>query len=164
MENSQEFNNLSYFQSAFAPYFKKSVLRMCSTDPYNLHDLPESILDRYSNLDRNQFLVTIYPSGDMWTEENLYRFVDSIEGVSEKATGIIPMAIQLIKVFGRDGRNAVLLTLLIVFLLLWVDLRGIRYALMAMLPLAFGVFWMVGLINLSGMKLSYASLASRRIG
>jgi predicted RND superfamily exporter protein len=84
----------------------------------------------------------------------LYGFVENLESVSEKATGTAPIALALMDVFARDGRHAILLTLLIVFLLLWLDLGGIRYALMAMLPLACGVFWMVGLMYLSGIMLS----------
>jgi len=127
---------------------------MCSEEPIKLEELPETILDRYCNRDRDQFLVTVYPVGDMWQEDVLYGFVENLENVSEKSTGVAPMALALMDVFARDGRNAILLTLLIVFLLLWVDLRGIRYSLMAMLPLACGVFWMVGLMYLSGIMLS----------
>jgi predicted RND superfamily exporter protein len=145
---------LSFFQGRFGPYFKQSVIQMCSVAPIHLEELPETILDRYCNRQRDQFLVTVYPIGDMWQEEVLYGFVENLEAVSEKATGVAPMALALMDVFARDGRNAILLTLLIVFLLLWADLGGIRYSLMAMLPLACGVFWMVGLMYLSGILLS----------
>jgi predicted RND superfamily exporter protein len=145
---------LSVFQRQFAPHYKQSVMQMCSLEPIKIEFLPETILDRYCNRDRNLFLVTVYPIGDMWQEDVLYSFVENLEGVSEKATGVAPMALALMDVFARDGQNAILLTLLIVFLLLWVDLKGIRYALMAMLPLACGVFWMVGLMYLSGIMLS----------
>jgi predicted RND superfamily exporter protein len=62
--------------------------------------------------------------------------------------------VSLLKIFGRDGRNAALLTLAVVFVLLWIDFRKPLYALIAMIPLALGVFWMVGLMNLTGILLS----------
>ena len=46
---------LSKFQQNFAPYFKKSVIKMCSTESIHQDDLPLSILDRYSNKKRDQF-------------------------------------------------------------------------------------------------------------
>ena len=150
--------NFTSFQIAFAPYFKEAVLRMSSTNPIVFDELPLTIQDRYSNRDRTKFLVTAYPAGDMWIEENLYRFAETLQSVSPKATGIGPMALALMEVFGADGRKAVLLTLTIVFILLWVDLRGIRYALMAMIPLACGIFWMVGIMNLSGIQLTIMSV------
>jgi predicted RND superfamily exporter protein len=149
---------LSGFQSVFGPYMKESVITMCRTDPIALEDLPETILDRYSNRNRDQFLVTVYPVGDMWQEEIMYGFVENLEAVSEKATGVAPIGLAIIDIFAKDGRNAILLTLLIVFVLLWVDLGGIRYSLMAMLPLACGVFWMVGLMYLSGIMLSFMTV------
>jgi len=45
-----------------------------------------------------------------------------------------------------------------VFLLLWFDFRRPWYALMAMIPLALGVFWMVGIMQVSGMLLNFMTM------
>jgi len=146
---------LSEFQQNFAPYFQASVIKMSSTQPIRLDDLPVTILDRYSNKKRDQFLVTVFPVGNIWQNaEFLNRFADDLERVSDRATGMPVVFRALIKIIGRDGRNAVLLTLVIVFLLLLVDYRNAGHALIAMIPLALGIFWMVGLMHLVGMKLS----------
>ena len=146
---------LSEFQRNFAPYFKDSVLNMGSTESLQMSDLPVSILDRYGNRDRNQFLVTVFPASHIWKDaEFLRRFVEDLERVSNKATGMPPVFAALVKVIGRDGRNAMILTLFVVFFLLWADFRNPLHALMAMIPLAVGVFWMVGLMKISGMKMT----------
>lgn len=146
---------ISEYQNLFSPYFKEAVLQMSSTESIQLSDLPASILDRYSNRSRDRFLVTIFPSSDIWKNaEFLRRFVDDLESVSDKATGMPPVFQALIQVIGRDGRNAMLLTLVVVFLMLWLDFRNPLHALMAMIPLAVGVFWMVGIMKLSGMMLT----------
>ncbi len=145
----------SRFQGLFAPHFKDSVLRMTETPGIVQADLPGSILDRYSNEGRDQFLISVFPAGNVWTNAPfLKRFVGDLERVSDRATGMPSVFRALIEVIGQDGQNAVLLTLGIVFLLLWVDFRSPGYALMAMIPLAAGVFWMVGLMKLSGMQLT----------
>ena len=149
---------MSGFQRSFAPYFKDSVIRMSSTRPIHLEMLPETILDRYSNPTRELFLVTVYPAGSLYDGEFMNRFAEDVERVSEKATGMAPLMIALLKIFGRDGRNAALLTLAVVFLLLWVDFRKPGHALIAMVPLALGVFWMVGLMNLTGILLSFMTV------
>jgi predicted RND superfamily exporter protein len=150
---------MSGFQAFFAPYFKKSVLGMASTEPLKLEDLPVSILDRYSNKTREQFLVTVFPQGNIWQDaEFLHRFDNDLESVSDKATGMPPVFRALIEIIGRDGRNAVFLTLIIVFLLLLVDFRSPMYALMAMIPLACGVLWMVGLMKLTGQQLTVMNI------
>ncbi len=50
---------LSRVQGAFAPYFQETVLQMSSLEPIRMQDLPDSILDRYSNAARDQFLISI---------------------------------------------------------------------------------------------------------
>jgi predicted RND superfamily exporter protein len=150
---------LSGFQKRFAPYFKRSVIGMASTDPIDLEDLPVSILDRYSNAQREQFLVTVFPRGNIWQDAAfLHRFDNDLESVSNKATGMPPVFRALIEIIGRDGRNAVFLTLVIVFFLLLADFRSPVYALMAMIPLACGVLWMVGLMKLTGQQLTVMNI------
>ncbi len=153
-ENPTAPKGLSAFSERFAPYFKQSVLRMSSTDPVHLDDLPVSILDRYSNRARNLFLITVYPAGSIYDGNFLNRFVDDVERISNKATGTGPLFKALLRIFGQDGRNAILLTLGVVLILLWIDFQSLRHALIAMIPLALGAFWMVGLMYLTGMKLS----------
>lgn len=147
--------NITEFQQIFSPYFKESVLQMSSTESIRLSDLPDSILDRYSNSSRDQFLVTVFPASDIWKNaEFLKRFTGDLESVSDRATGMPPVFQALIRIIGRDGRNAMLLTLVVVFLMLCLDFRNPRHALMAMIPLAAGVFWMVGIMKISGMMLT----------
>jgi predicted RND superfamily exporter protein len=88
----------------------------------------------------------------------LNRFADDVERISDKATGSGPLFKTLLKIFGQDGRNAIILTLIVVFLLLWIDFQNPKHALMALIPLALGVFWMVGIMYLGGMKLSMMSM------
>jgi hypothetical protein len=147
------------FQEIFSPYFKESILQMSSLEPIQLEDMSSSILDRYANQNRTQFLVTIFPSGNIWQDsEFLKQFVENLEGIDENVTGMPPVFRALIEIIGKDGRNAALLTLMVVFLLLWLDYRKPSHALIAMIPLTIGVFWMIGLMSLFGIKLTVMSV------
>ena len=146
---------LSQFQRHFAPHFLDSVVKMSSADPIDITDLPDNILDRYSNRTRDQFLITILPAGHIWQNAKfLDRFVEDLDRVSDKATGMPPVFLSLMRIIGQDGQNAALLTLCVVFLLLCLDFLSPRKALLAMIPLAMGMFWMVGLMHLTGMQLT----------
>jgi predicted RND superfamily exporter protein len=150
---------LGEFQKDFAPYFKNSVIQMSSEEPIQFEDLPVAVLDRYTNEDRTKFLVTIFPADNIWQDaEFLKRFVGDLERVSENTTGMPPVFRALIEIIGRDGRNAILLALVVVFFVLWLDYRKPGHALMAMIPLTVGVFWMVGVMSLAGMKLTVMSV------
>jgi len=132
---------------------------MTSLEKIELEDLPPSILDRYANRNRTQFLVTIFPSGNIWQDTDyLNRFTNDLDRVSEKSTGMPPVMKELFTVIGNDGKNAALLTIFVVFLLLWLDFRSFKYAIIAMIPLIAGVIWMVGLMHLVGMQLTIVNV------
>ncbi len=155
LKNPALFDKMLQFQQNAAPYYKSCVLSMCNPQEITLQDLPPTILDRYSNKSRDKFLITVFPAGNIWQDaEFLDRFVKDLEQVSPKATGMPPVFRALIEIIGKDGRNAAGLTLLVMFLLLWYDFRRPEYALMAMVPLAAGAFWMVGLMKLFGQQLT----------
>ena len=161
LENNQlkSIKGLEEFQKYAAPYFKKTALKMATVENIKFEDLPLSILDRYSNRNRNQFLMTIFPSGNMWQDiDYLNRFTNDLDIVSEKVTGMPPVMKELISVIGNDGKNAALLTILVVFMLLWLDFRKIKYAVIAMIPLVAGFVWMVGLMKLTGMQLTVVNV------
>ncbi|MBA7512361.1 hypothetical protein ES705_04366 [subsurface metagenome] len=161
LENNRQegIKGLEEFQKFEALYFKKTALKMATTENIKFKDLPLSILDRYTNRNRNQFLMTIFPSGNMWQDiDYLNRFTDDLDRVSEKVTGMPPIMKELISVIGNDGKNAALLTILVVFMLLWLDFRKIKYAVIAMIPLVAGFVWMVGLMKLTGMQLTVVNV------
>ena len=146
--------NMNTFQDSYTDYFKSSVLSMAGTSPITLESLPESIVDRYANKDRSLFLTTVLPSGSIWQDfKFLDAFTDDLETISERTTGMPPIFKALMDIIGRDGRNAMMLTLVLVFVILLIDFRHIGFAFMAMLPLAVGVVWMVGLMNTLGLQM-----------
>jgi len=161
LENNRQvgLEGLKEFQKHSAPYFKESVLKMASTENIQINDLPDSVLDRYANVNRTQFLLTVFPADNMWKDINfLTRFTSDLERISPKATGMPPVMQELIRVIGNDGKNAALLTIFVVFLLLWADFRSFKHAIIAMIPLLVGAIWMVGFMHFSGMQLTVVNV------
>jgi predicted RND superfamily exporter protein len=156
---SSVLQGLSEFQREFAPYFKKNILTMCSTESIALNDLPVTVLDQFSNKERDLFMVTIYPEGSLYEDNRiLNKFVDDMDRINAGITGGPPVAVAWMRIAARDGRNAILLTLFIVFALLWIDLGKARYAVLAMIPLILGGFWMVGIMELTGQMLNFMTM------
>jgi len=150
---------LEEFQKYAAPYFKKSALKMAAAENVELDDLPSSILERYANRNRTQFLMTVFASGNMWQDADyLNRFTNDLDRISKKATGMPPVMRELIRIIGNDGKNAALLTILVVFLVLWLDFGSIKYSIIAMIPLLTGFVWMVGSMKLTGMQLTIVNV------
>jgi len=154
MEESQLLERLNAFQNSYADYFTASVLQMTNITPLTLETLPESIVDRYASKDRSLFLTTVLPSGNIWQDRLfLDQFGHELESISDRSTGMPPIMRALFDIIARDGRNAALLTLVLIYLILLLDFRSFRYALLAMLPLAAGAVWMIGLMHVFGFQL-----------
>jgi len=152
-------NKVNIFQDAYAGYFKNSVIQMTNVDPIHLENLPQSIVDRYSNKDRSLFLVTVLPGDNIWKDALfLNRFTDDLDKISDRVTGFPPVFRALIDIIGKDGRNAMFLTLMVVFILLWIDFRNPGHALMAMIPLGAGMIWMVGITQIIGKQLDVMNM------
>jgi len=125
---------------------------MSSIEPINLHDAPESILDRYMNNDRTEFLITIFPTESLMDLSFEDRFAKDLFTVSDKATGMAIIFEVLMDIIAQDGKKALILTLLIVFIMLVIDFRNIKDAVIAMIPLIAGAIGMVGLMKLFGLQ------------
>jgi predicted RND superfamily exporter protein len=54
----------------------------------------------------------------------------------------------------EKGRVAVLIGAIAIMLFLYLDFRSLKYALLAMVPLAVGTVWMLGMMAAMGMKLN----------
>jgi hypothetical protein len=150
---------LNRYHARFAPRFRRIALGMTSTAPLAPDSLPESVLDQFASRDRDQFLVAVYPREGVWENlEFLERFTRRMQEIDPRVTGIPSIFYVLIGIIARDGRNAVLLTLAVVFLLLLWDFRSARLALLAMVPLVIGAVWMVGTMQACGLQLTLVNV------
>jgi hopanoid biosynthesis associated RND transporter like protein HpnN len=149
---------LNIFQKMYIPVLRKKALHMADTSRISIESLPGSILNRFLNEKGDKFLITITPEQQIWNYEFLERFTEQMERISEKITGTPRLFLRLTELFARDGTRAVILTILTVFILLLIDFRSIKSTLMAMLPLVAGAVWMVGLMNLLGLQLTFINL------
>ena len=120
--------------------------------------LPETIKQRFMNEAGDKFLVTLYPKEMVWNFEFLRIFTQQLERIDPRISGTPPLMLRLIDYVARDGLRATLLTILVVLLFLWLDFRSLKMALLAMIPLIAGGFWMVGMMGLAGMKLTVMSV------
>ena len=152
LENTGTKQRLEDFQKIFSPYYRKTTLSMSSLDEIDLKDLPESIQDQYMNKKRTEFLITIFPSDSLMDLDFEDKFAKDLESISDKATGMAIIFEVLMDIIAQDGKKALALTFLVVFLLLIIDFRSIKDAVIAMIPLVAGAIWMVGFMTLTGMQ------------
>jgi predicted RND superfamily exporter protein len=149
---------LNKFQKLYEPLLRKKIYDMANPEFLTLDNIPYNIKSRYVNDDEDLFLVNIYPREYIWNFENMRRFNKQVELVSERVTGLPPLFLRLIELIGRDGKRATVLTLFIVILLLWLDFRSLKLALLGVIPLIAGGLWMLGLLSTFGMMLTVVNV------
>jgi len=154
----QALKGLNLFQKKYIPVMQAMAVNMADTSRITLENLPADIRNRFINKDKNEFLITIFPKEQVWDFEFLKRFNGQMQRISEKITGMPPLMLRLFKLVGRDGKNACILALIMVFLLLWLDFRRIKLAMITMIPLIVGAVWMIGLLSMLGLPLTYVNI------
>ncbi len=129
--------------------------------------------DEFPEKDKRQFLnkkgeigkfVFIYPSVPLRDGREAIKFRDDV-GVIRTADGRVYHAsssniilADMLVILTREGRMAVLVTLLVVFLVVLIDFRSIKAALFVLSPLVIGVLWMGGVMYLVGMKFNFFNI------
>ncbi|MBC8257227.1 MAG: MMPL family transporter [Candidatus Marinimicrobia bacterium] len=150
---------LTYFQQQFSTAFKSTIIGMANTEPLTLDNLPSEIKNRFTGKSGNIFIINVYPEKNIWEDARfLYRFTHEATGVSKKATGLPPIFVELMDIMSKDGKKATYLAIIAVFLVLLIDFRSLKYALVGMVPLIFGAIWMTGFMEISGLKFTMMNI------
>lgn len=150
---------ITKFQQEFAGEFKSELLEMANYEPLRLDNLPEEIKNRFIGNSGNVFLITVYPKQNIWEDANfLYQFTNEAEELSPAATGLPPIFVELMDIIVADGKKSTWIALLVIFLILLLDFRRIKYALYGMVPLVFGILWMVGIMSIFNLQLNMVNI------
>ncbi|MFC1527162.1 MMPL family transporter [Candidatus Neomarinimicrobiota bacterium] len=146
------------FQTDFANNFKEKVVAMANPEPITLKDLPEGIKNQYVGKSGKNFLVSIFPKQNVWEIDYLKRFSNELASIDPRATGLPPIFNTLMDEIGEDGARATKLAIFVIFVVLLIDFRSIKKAILAMIPLVVGVVWMVGVMEISGLQITLLNI------
>jgi hopanoid biosynthesis associated RND transporter like protein HpnN len=134
------------------------ILRsMANPEPPELADLPQSLVQRFVG-NHGHYLLKIYGRGNIWDMDALERFVKEVRSVDPRATGNPLQAYEASLEMKSSYEEAALYALLVIMVVLLIDLRSVRYALLAGLPLALGVLQTFGLLGILEIPLNPANM------
>lgn len=97
---------------------------------------------------QGHFAVYAYPRGDVWNPEVRDRFVGRMREIDPAVTGMPFLGRFMMELSQRALRIAGLLAVGILLICVWLDLRRLPLALLALLPTAGGLLLMRGLMVL----------------
>lgn len=120
-------------------------------------NLPAVLRERFIGAS-GQYLVQIYPKGDVWEDAPLERFIAALRTVDRSVTGPPVQTYSIASVMRRGYERAAVLALIAVFVFVFADFRNLRDTLLATVPLVFGGAWLLETMGALGWEFNLANL------
>jgi len=153
-----DISTLNRMQKIFAQGLKQNYLNMCSAERITLKDIPRDIKSIYISKDRKEYLISVYPAKDIWSTIAKSRFLLDVRKLSKDVTGTPIFMYLVIKYSAEGGKKATLWALLIIFLLVLIDFKNLKFSLISLLPLIIGSIWALGFLVITDFQLTYMTI------
>jgi predicted RND superfamily exporter protein len=129
-----------------------------------LKDIPNDLQWKFHGKDEPEgYLAYVYPSVSMDHGESVIAFSNDVDQIPTSLGVLRAASPQLIigdmlKLMIRDGKIAVVITFLSVFLVLWIDFRSIKHTLILLLPVSAGVAILLGVMAIFKIKFDFYNM------
>ncbi|MQY76473.1 MAG: MMPL family transporter, partial [Spirochaeta sp.] len=157
-ENPESAAGLVYLQSTFVPSFKAKLINMADTEEVAIDMVPPLILDSFRSRDGKDYLMNVIPTQNPWNEEYREVFTGQLETITDKATGMVLAANQMLEIASQDGIRAAAAALIAIFILLLIDFRNIKLSLVTLLPLLLAFLSLFGIMAITGIKFDFINI------
>jgi len=121
-----------------------------------LASLPEGLRDRMYH--KGRFAIYAFPAKPIWEKAFLKQLVEDLRSVNLEATGFPVTHWEFSTAIELGFRDASIISLIALFILLYADFRSFRYTFLAVAPLVMGISWMWGGISLLGMHYNFVNI------
>ena len=122
-----------------------------------VEDLPEALRNRFIGKS-GKYLLQVYPKSNVWQRVNQENFVKDLRTVAPTVTGT-PVQLYEYETLLKDSYiKAAWYSLGTIVILTFFHFRTISSVLLALLPVAVGTTWMVGLMGLLGVPFNPANI------
>lgn len=116
------------------------------TGPLRAEDLPLSLRNRFVG-QTGRHLLQVYPKENVWQRDKQEEFVTELRTVAPDVTGTPILVYEYMGLLRKSYRQAVLYALGIMALLVWFHFRSVTCVFLALLPVAMGTAWLLGLMG-----------------
>ena len=157
-ENPESAEGLAYFQRAFVPSFKEKLINMANTEQIIPDMIPPFILDSFRSRDGKNYLMNVIPTQNPWDEEYRKVFTGQLETITDKATGMVLAANQMLEIVNQDGIKAAIAALIAIFILLIIDFRNIKLSVVTLLPLLLAFVSLFGIMAIARIKFDFVNI------
>jgi hypothetical protein len=124
-------------------------------------DLPPSLRNRFIGV-TGKYRVLVFPKKDIWQRDNQTEFILQLRAAlphdNDRITGT-PVQLYEYETLLKDSyQNAALLALGAIAIMVFLHFRSVACVILALLPVAIGTTWMVGLMGKAGIPFNPADI------
>ncbi|MFI4874693.1 MAG: MMPL family transporter, partial [Blastopirellula sp. JB062] len=134
-----------------------SLYAVSDPETPDVDDFPEALVTRFVGKN-NQYLLRIYPNGDIWDMESLAKFVQEVQSVDSQVTGQPLQTFYASRQMQKSYVHAAIYSLLAVLIVLILDFRSLRHSLLALTPVGLGGAMLFGIQGLVDIPLNPANM------
>ncbi len=149
---------LSVFQVQLGGAFKSTLLKMSDGEAITVEMLPQQVRDSYISSDGTRYLLNAFPRGNAWEIGFRSIYTAQLQTVTDKATGMLLSADQMVQIAEVDGVRAAIAALSVIFLLLLIDFRNLKLTIATLLPLVLSFGSLFGIMALVGIKFDFINI------
>jgi uncharacterized membrane protein YdfJ with MMPL/SSD domain len=114
-----------------------------------LPDIPVELRKKFVS-DRGRFLLHMHPAIDIWDRQGMRQWVADLRSIDPAITGTPIITYEAIALMERGYQQGTLYAVILVAAISFITLRRLRETALALLPLALGMTWTVGLMYFVG--------------
>jgi len=148
---------LSDYQKIMSVSLRKNLEKFSDTTHITVNNIDQKIKDRYFSNKDSLYILSIVPKANIWEQKYLSKFHNSVVKIVPNVTGTPSLTLIFINMIVKEGRFAIVLGFFAILFFLYIDFRSYKLVILAVIPLLFGAFWMVGLMAVVGMKFNYTN-------
>ena len=153
-------SRLTSFQKALFDDIQEtfSVLeRQDNSSKLRIEDLPPALRHRFIGK-TGKYLLQVYPKANIWQRPNQKAFVEDLRTVDPNATGTPVQLYEYTTLLKESYQEAAWYALGAIALLVLIHFRSPVSVILALLPVAIGTTWMVGLMAVLGINFNPANI------
>lgn len=120
-------------------------------------DFPAALRERFIGR-TGRHLLQVYPKGDVWQRAPQRDFVEQIRTIAPEATGTPVQLYEYTELLKTSYIKAAWYALGAIALLVFIHFRSVACVLLALLPVALGAFWMIGVMGVCDVAFNPANI------
>ncbi|MBI3635278.1 MAG: MMPL family transporter [Candidatus Rokubacteria bacterium] len=135
----------------------QGLQRNVAPRPVTFEDAPAELRRKFVSRD-GRLLLQIHPKVDVWDRAGAARFVTELRSIDPDVTGTPIVAYESIRRMENAYRQGTVYAFVAVSVIIALMLRRVRETALALIPLALGTLWTVGLMRAFDLQLNLANV------